>query len=66
MKAFKVTIIVMVCLAGLLCGLLSMRRDWIEARPGVRMEPSRPVLDEEDLPPTAVSPCSSRRPTTPT
>ena len=51
MKALKITIVVLVCLIGLVCGLLCMQREWIEPRPGVRLAPARPVLRLDDVPP---------------
>jgi len=51
MKTFKVVCVAIVCLIGLLCGLLSMRRDWVKPCPGISLEPCRPFLHVEDVPP---------------
>ena len=51
MKALRTTLIVLFCLAGLWCGLLSVRPAWLEPVPGVRLEQSRPILREADLKP---------------
>ena len=51
MKALRTTLIVLFCLVGLWCGLLSVRPPWLEPVPGVRLEPSRPILREADLKP---------------
>ncbi|MBN1675722.1 MAG: hypothetical protein JXR37_32060 [Kiritimatiellae bacterium] len=49
MKALKITLIVLVCIVGVLAGLLSMRRGWAPKPVAVRMTPARPVLKENDV-----------------
>ena len=51
MKALKRTVIVLVCLVGLWAILLALRKPWIEPIPGVRLEPTRPILLEKDIKP---------------
>ena len=51
MKALRTSVVVVFCLIGLWCGLLSVRKPWLEPVPGVRLEPSRPILREADLKP---------------
>ena len=50
-KFLKRTVIVLICLVGLWCILLSLRKPWIEPIPGVRLEPTRPILLEKDVKP---------------
>ncbi|MBN1675723.1 MAG: hypothetical protein JXR37_32065 [Kiritimatiellae bacterium] len=51
MKRLKITAIVIVCLLGLWAGSLSLRRDWLQPVPSVRLEPHRPILKGEDVAP---------------
>jgi len=52
MKTFlKRTAIILICLVGFWCILLSLRKPWIEPIPGVRLEPTRPILLEKDVKP---------------
>lgn len=39
------------CLVGLVCGLMSARQPWIEPKPGVRLKPALPILRREDIAP---------------
>jgi hypothetical protein len=48
-KVLKRTAIVLICLVALWCLLLALRRPWIEPIPGVRLEPTRPMLLEKDV-----------------
>jgi hypothetical protein len=50
-KVLKRTAIVLICLVALWCILLALRRPWIEPVPGVRLEPTRPILLEKDVKP---------------
>lgn len=50
-KALKIGVAVVVILFGSLVGLLSLRKDWIEPLPGVRMAPIGPVRGIEDIAP---------------
>jgi hypothetical protein len=51
MKALKRILIVLVCFVGLWFILLALRKPWIEPIPGVRLEPTRPILLEKDIKP---------------
>lgn len=51
MKALKIVLMVPVCLVGLWFLLLALRKPWIEPIPGVRLEPTRPILLEKDIKP---------------
>ena len=50
-KALKIGVAVVVILFGSLVGLLSLRKDWIEPLPGVRMQPIGPVRTLDDVVP---------------
>ena len=50
MKTLRWTVMVSFCIIGFCCAVLSIRKEWIQPRPGVRLTPSRPILREEDIP----------------
>ena len=50
MKTIRWTAMVIFCLVGLICGLLSVRKEWVQPLSGVRLAPIRPILNEEDIP----------------
>ena len=50
MKALKITAVVLFIIIGLVCGLLSMRKDWVQPVPGVDLTPPLSILPEEDVP----------------
>jgi len=50
-KFFKLTTIVLIGLIGSWFILMALRKPWIEPIPGVRLEPTRPILLEKDVKP---------------
>lgn len=50
-RFLRIVLITGILLAAAFCGLLCLRKDWVEPVPGVRLEPLRPAVSEADLEP---------------